>query len=426
MLDCQVIVIGAGIAGLSAASYLQQQGLKVVVLEARQRLGGRIHTTIDRWSIPIDLGASWIHGTEGNPIKKLATDFKIATAVTDYDSIDIFDYKGQPFSEFKWHKYAKIWRRAVKGARKNWHEDGCLQTVIDEMLASKSLSASQIRQLNYFINTEIEHEYGADLSELSAFKWDRDREFSGDDVFFPGGYTQIIDILAAGLEIKLEHRVERVSYDSHRVTVSTDCKEFTAAKAIVTLPLGVLKKQTVTFSPPLPIAKQKAIALLGVGILNKTYLHFPHAFWSDRSDLIGYIGKRKGEWMEFVNIYKYTGVPVLLGYNAGRYGSYLETLSDDEIVASMMAVLQTIYDRQIPQPTDYQITRWESDRYACGAYSFMTPGATGKTIKDLAKPINNCLFFAGEATSLHYPATVHGAYLSGIKAARSILKSTTD
>lgn len=422
MFDYQVIVIGGGIAGLSAANYLQQQGFKVTVLEARQRLGGRIHTS-DRWTTPLDLGASWIHGIDGNPIMQLARQNKLATVVTDYDNIELFNYKGKQLTNFKWHKYAKIWRQAVKSARKKWHDDGCLQTALDEMLASKPRSAKELRQLNYFVNTEIEHEYGADIKQLSAFKWDRDREFAGDDVFFPGGYAQIIDILAASLKLELGQQVNKISYDSHWVTVSTEKEEFTAAKAIVTLPLGILKKQAVTFSPPLPTAKQKAIALLGVGILNKTYLRFPQAFWSKHSDLIGYIGKRKGKWMEFVNIYKYTGIPILLGYNAGCYGSYLETLSDEEIVNSAIAVLQTIYGC-ISAPTDYQITRWGSDRYACGSYSFMTPGTTGKTIKDLVKPIDNRLFFAGEATSLHYPATVHGAYLSGIKAAKTLLEST--
>lgn len=395
MTNSKIIVIGAGIAGLSAAWHLQQRGIGVIILEARDRLGGRIHTS-DRWlDLPVDLGASWIHGIEGNPIEHLARQYELATTVTDYDSIALFDCEGKRVTEFNWDKYAKILRRAVKTARKHWHQDGCLQTALDEILAKKALSKIELRQLNYLINTEIEHEYGADISELSVFNWDRDREFKGDDVFFPDGYARVIEILARGLDIRLKHQVNKISYNSQRVTVSTEQGEFNADKVIVTLPLGILKNQTVTFSPPLPSPKREAIALLGFGSLNKTYLRFSQSFWTDDTDLIGYIGDRQGEWMEFVNIYKYSGVPTLLGYNAGRYGSKIEAWSDERIVASMMRVLRTIYGESIPEPQDYQITRWLSDHYACGSYSFMTPGSSGKTIKDLAEPVDNCLFFAG-------------------------------
>ncbi|NJN93924.1 MAG: FAD-dependent oxidoreductase [Anaerolineales bacterium] len=170
----------------------------------------------------------------------------------------------------------------------------------------------------------------------------------------------------------------------------------------------------------MPASKTAAIRRLGMGLLNKTYLRFPEAFWDDEHDLLGYIGERKGEWAEWLNIYKYTGQPILLGFNAGRYGRQIEKLSDEQIVGAAMNTLRAIYGNDVPDPTASLITRWASDPLAGGSYSYLPPGATEADREALAEPVAERLFFAGEATASDYPATVHGALLSGRRAAAEI------
>lgn len=157
-----------------------------------------------------------------------------------------------------------------------------------------------------------------------------------------------------------------------------------------------------------------------MSVLNKCYLRFPNAFWHPRAHLLGYVNAARGQWSEWLNIYRYTGQPVLVGFNAGNFGEQLETLSDEAITDSAMKVLRTIYGATIPDPTGVRITRWKSDPFTRGSYSHIPPGASGKDYDALAASVDGRLFFAGEATSRIYPGTVHGAWLAGRKAAREI------
>ncbi|MCB0158048.1 MAG: FAD-dependent oxidoreductase, partial [Caldilineaceae bacterium] len=188
-----------------------------------------------------------------------------------------------------------------------------------------------------------------------------------------------------------------------------------------TLPLGVLQQGAVSFAPALPRAKQDAIHALGSGLLNKAWLRFPHAFWPREPEMINYVPATPGRWAEWLNLYHYTGEPILLGFNAGSYGSTLEAWTDAAIIADAMDVLRTIYGPQIPAPDDWQITRWASDPLALGAYSYYAVGTDRATRRALAAPVAGRLFFAGEATSQDHPSTVHGAYMSGVRAAEEIL-----
>jgi monoamine oxidase len=164
-----------------------------------------------------------------------------------------------------------------------------------------------------------------------------------------------------------------------------------------------------------------AINNLGMGLLNKVYLRFPQVFWDEQSDLLDYIAQNRGEWAEWLNIYKYTGKPILLGFNAATYARQIEPLSDEMMVAAAMKTLRTIHGPSIPEPEAWLITRWASDPLAGGSYSYLPPGASPDDYDDLAEPVADRLFFAGEATSREYAATVHGAYLSGLAAAERIV-----
>lgn len=419
-----VIVVGAGVSGLAAARRLQDAGVRVLVLEGRDRIGGRVWTDRTWTDAPLDMGASWIHGIRGNPIAVLAEELGIATVATDYDNMVVYDVNGQPLSDAEMDRLDEWVEAVLEDAAALGEEldhDISLQAGVNQVLAEESLTAAERQQLNYGLNTWIEHEYANDISHMSLWYWDEDEEFSGDDVVFPGGYDWLVQALATGLDIRLNQVVTEVVYNETGVRITANGALFAAAQAIITLPLGVLQKGVVQFDPPLPATKQAALHKFGFGVLNKLYLRFPEPFWDTEADLLGYIAQNKGEWAEYLNIYKITGQPVLLCFNAGEYGLAIEKMADEAVIAAALHVLRTMYGPHIPDPTDYLITRWGSDPFAYGSYSSPNVGASNADRDILAQPITDRLFFAGEATIADYSATVHGAYLSGERAAAQII-----
>ena len=421
--NSEIIVIGAGISGLSAARKLREQGYDVIVIEARSRIGGRVWTSREWADAPLDLGASWIHGVKGNPITSIVKDNNIKTVVTDYENHWIYNANGREISDADYDRidgYTDLLEEYIAEAEKESDEDISIQSIVDRVFQEENLSAIEKREILYALNTVVEHEYAGDINALSAFYFDQGEDFQGEDVIFPLGYDQIVNVLAAGLDIRLNEKVQTVAYNQNGVVISTDQGKYSGKYTVITLPLGVLKSGSVQFSPALPAKKTNAIQQLGIGLLDKVYLRFPQIFWENGAELIGYIGERKGEWAEWLNIAHYTGKPILLGFNAATFARQTENWSDQKIVAEAMNALRTIFGPNIPEPSSWQITRWAADPYALGSYSYLAVGTNTKTLKALAAPVDERLFFAGEATSQNYQATVHGAYLSGIRAAEEI------
>ncbi len=421
--EANVLVLGAGIAGLAAARTLEKQGLSVIILEARTRIGGRMWTD-HSLGMPLDLGASWIHGVKKNPIAELVKEFGIKTVPTDYENFSIFDLDGRELSiEDKTEMedlFNSIYAQVAE-MQENTDEDMSLQQAFDQVLAERSLLAGKLRGLKFYIQAETSLEYGADPADLSLWNWDQDHELGGNEVVFPGGYNQITDGLAKGLDIRLGEIVQAVRYGTDGVDVETASGTFGADKVIVTFPLGVLKQGSVTFDPPLPESKQSAIDRLDMGVLNKVYLKFPEVFWDEEIEGFGYMGEVLGEWNNWMSFVPYIGKPVLMAFHGGAKGFALEKLSDEEIISGAMKTLRTIYGDEIPEPEGYVITRWGRDPFALGSYSHIPPFASGDDLDALFEPVDDVLYFAGEATHRSFPSTVHGAYLSGVAAAQEII-----
>ncbi len=420
--ETEVLVIGAGMAGLSAARRLKELDYDVILLEARQRSGGRVWT--DRsLGLPLDLGASWIHGVKGNPLTALADQVNARRVPTDYDSLTIFNTDGAELSEAEGAALEADYENLmaqIEEWQDDFDNDVSLQAAIDQYLGARNFSPEALRKLTYAINTTIEHEYAADVRDLSMFWFDDAGEFDGGDVIFPDGYDSLIQQLADGLDIRLGESVQRITYGADGVRVQTRSGEYSAKKAVVTLPVGVLQKGLVQFEPSLPAKKQSALMQFGFGVLNKLYLRFSEAFWQSDSHLLGYISEEKGHFCEWLNLAALIDQPVLLGFNAGSYGLQIESLSDEEILGAARQTLGRMFGREIPEPEGWLITRWGQDPFTYGSYSSLKTGATPDNYDLLAAPVDETLFFAGEATHREHPATVHGAYLSGQRAAQEL------
>jgi len=416
-----VLVIGAGMSGIAAADFLDDKGLSVLILEARDRIGGRVWTMYwDEAEKQIDLGASWIHGTTNNPITKIAEDHGIELLETDMDSRVILGANGEWIDDYTENEIDSLYTQFQEYMwyfAETVNKDTSVKVAEENFINLRNLSEEQKNQLRFIINADLEHDEAADVFDLSLTT-DIGKPFGGLEVIFPDGYLQILDTLDDGLDIRLEHVVSKVEYDDQGVTVTTNQGTFDAKYVISTLPIGVLKAESVEFSPPLPAAKQQAIDRIGMGLMNKLYLIFEDDFWDDVT-LLNYVSSDGGSMWEFLNL-NVLGEPILLGFTVGEHARQLEKLSDEEIVADAMSILRNMYGDETLEPLDYVRTKWASDPYAIGAYSYSHVGVTKSDYTALAEPVMDRVFFAGEATIMDHTATVHGAYLSGIREAQQI------
>lgn len=419
----RVVVIGAGLAGLAAARHLTNQGYDVLVIEARQRVGGRIWTSTHWPDMPLDFGATWIHGVKGNPLTRIADLIRAQRLATSYNRSIAYNSAGSPLTKAEETRLDKLRRTlfATLSKAQNKGSDISIRQALQPLLSQLAPASEAYRFFHFILSGDIEQEYAGSSQHLSALWYDHAKSYPGGDVLFAQGYRVIVDYLAKGLNIKLGQVVKEIRWSEPVVRILTQDNEFLADHLLVTLPLGVLQSQSVTFTPPLPSSKQTAIAKLGMGVLNKCYLRFPSAFWPDDVDWLEYIPEQPGEWTEWVSFQRAANMPILLGFNAADRGREIEAWSDQAIVASAMKTLRTLYGANIPEPIDYQITRWASDPFALGSYSYNPVGATPTMRKALAAPLGKSVFFAGEASEPNYFGTAHGAYLSGLRAAKDIL-----
>lgn len=407
------------------------------MLEARDRIGGRVHTVAAWPGVRVDLGASWIHGVDGNVVAERAAAWGIETRVTHYDRHLRFEAGGGPLSDADDGRLEALSARlsdAIEAEQERLDAadgpDAPLAEFVARLLEDDDLSDRDRLWLRYLLNTEIEHEYAAAASALSLRQFDASPGNEGDDVLFPGGYGQVVDRLAAGLEIALGVEVERIEVTDRGVAVTAGGEIFSADACVCALPLGVLQSEAVDFVPALPDALRGAVGRLGVGVLDKLYLRFDAPFWdalpeAAEAELFGVLGEPVGQWAEFLNLAPVLGEPVLLGFNAGEVAEAMADLDDAALVESAMQTLRGLFGPEVPEPAGFVRTRWGLDPFARGSYTHLGVGATLADLRAFEGAVGR-LVFAGEHTDADDPGTVRGAWRSGERAADTLLAALLD
>ncbi|KAI5800528.1 flavin-containing amine oxidoreductase-domain containing protein [Pyronema domesticum] len=477
-----VVVIGAGMSGLGCARQLEglfaQFGDKfpqdeppphVVVLEARGRIGGRVYShplknqngenLPEGKRVTADLGAQVITGFDnGNPLGvlirgQLALEYHNLRG----DESVLYDSNGSIVNKERDELCEKLFNDILDRADCTGNETIELQAqgldsgfptlgkTMDHVLKKYQdildLTPQDLRIINWHY-ANLEYANATNVDNLSLSYWDQDdgQEPSGPHTQLLGGYMQVPRALLLSpkpLDVKVRHPVKKVTYSPDDTGAATvECENGTviqADKVVVTLPLGVLKASAVEFSPPLPDWKTGAIERLGYGLLNKVILAYDEPFWDVTNDMVGLLRDPlgdpvaqesyhvfRGRFYMFWNCTASSGRPVLVALMAGDAATQVETTPDSVLVQEATTALQKMYPTKVvPPPMESIITRWRKDPYSRGSYSYVGPKATAEDYDLMAKPIGN-LFFGGEASCKSHPATVHGAYISGLRAAGQV------
>jgi monoamine oxidase len=425
--DVDTIVVGAGVAGLTAGRLLAGAGQRVVVLEARDRVGGRTHT--DRSGVGTDLGASWIHGIDDNPLFSAveafgmaAVEFSVGSYQPDSRPIAYYapDARKLSLAEVDAlatdvHAFdARLESTIAASALGASYED-----VVEETLTQLAWDDERALRVREFLRHRTEEQYGVWISKLDAHGLDDD-QVEGEEVVFPAGYDVLASRLAEGLDVRLGHVVTGVRWDADGVVVSCG-QEFVADRAIVTVPIGVLKSGDFVIEPPLPEPVAGAIARLEMNSFEKVFLSFPEKFWDDDVYAIRRQGPAAEWWHSWYDLTPLHGVPTLLTFAAGPCAQEVRMWSDDAIADSVLAALREIYGDAVLAPTRVQVTHWQDDPFARGSYAYMTVGSTPEDHDLLATPVGGVLHLAGEATWTEDPATVTAAFRSGHRVAENVL-----
>jgi len=428
----------------------------VLVLEGRDRAGGRVHTVHLEGEVPVDMGGSVLYGGHSSPLATLANQLNMKRYVMTSD-LDLYDPQGDKIDDNLDGEAFKLFTLMDKKTQEMAHNMGELGEALsfgktfnrlwnilpraDQLLGNPEKSRQD--ELIHWHIAHMEFSHAQDFNELSAKHCEQDTNekmyLVGEHTLVRGGNSQLVEKLKEDIPVLYNHKVVRVEYTDRGVTVFAEkrtadksksvvtMRTFKAQACVVTLPIGVLKKGVVEFDPPLPDWKSKAIADIGFGTINKCALLFDHKFWDDSMDKFGYVNSDPEERGLHFLIHSYQhvagGAPVLLALSSGSAAKRKDSDTPESIKAQLMDRLRKIFAKkniEVPDPIDCKVTNWGNDEFSYGSYSNIVVGASGEVYNRLAEPLMKRVFFAGEGTTRQYLASMHGAVFSGLRVAGTI------
>ena len=407
----KVIVIGAGASGLSAARILQEQGREVIVLEGRERMGGRLNT-IKVGGGMVDEGGNWIHGSPANPLYHLAKDAGFTLNEDDFINplrLKVFDkVTGRGVSSFRMLYFllrtARALGRFASESLTASHPESNFAERVEKEVAS-TWGAANKRYYRYMLRTIVDLTAAEDSERIHpngmALNPDYDE---GSDVVIEGGYRRLIERLASGLDVQIGTIVEAIRYDGvgDGVEVVTNKGAFQGSHVVVTVPLGVLKAQKIAFDPPLPAWKTSAIEAIGMGVVEKVVLKFEKAFWRSspqRPRSLFYVSDKTGDFPAFIDATNSAETPILIAFISGDQARQL----NHDVASSIeqaTEILQTVFPDAYQAPTAVHVTNWAQDPFSLGSYSTPAVGVSAESYEQLSQPIAGRVLFAGEGETI--------------------------
>lgn len=408
--DIDVAIIGAGAAGLGAAHALKEAGLSFIVLEARNRLGGRAYTIRPTKDITFDVGCGWLHSADKNSFVPIAE--KLAFEVDQTrprwrDQTLNIGFSQADRAAFL-EELDAFWDRIDDAAQKD--QDGAASSLLE----TGNRWNPQLNALSTYIS-------GAELDRVSLkdFAAYRDSEINWR---VRRGYGALVAAYGAEIPVALNTRVDRIDHSGARIRIETSQGVLTAAKIIITVPSDILAREKIRFHPLLP-EKVDAAAGIPLGVADKVMLAVSGA---DDLPVEGHMRGAIDRTATASYQLRPFGQPCIEGYFGGSYARQLEEAGDGALAAAaieeVVALLGSDFRKKLKP---LAASSWARDEFAMGSYSCALPGHFGDRAI-LAAPVDNRLFFAGEATHLHYFSTCHGARDSGERAAREAMALTAN
>ena len=408
-----VVVIGAGMAGISAARALASGGLDVVVVEAGDRVGGRVWSIRDLGDQPVEAGAEFVHGNNAATWGDIRS-AGLRTVPTPYkwSWMNLANKTNwlpiQLMHPDVWKSFG-LWLTLMKS--------GDTDVSAADLIDAKGYKGRSLEMAGLMLTAHLP----ASTDELSIAGLKADGVLNlegGVNHRVVSGYDGLPAYLATGLDIRFDKRVKSISYSPDGVeVVTTDGTTVSARAGITTLPHGVLTRGGITFDPPLPETKTDALERIGSGAVTKVLMRFDSPFWPKHATQI--VCGEGPVTLYWPTSYRTDGSPVLSAYSTGPRA---ELLSDAGAEGSLEIVLDDI-ERVFPgsrarsRLAEWRFIDWMTDPNALGGYTFLTPGGVGARAQ-LAAPTDS-LLWAGSATAWEpVAATVEAAYLSGQRAAR--------
>ncbi|KAG5627508.1 hypothetical protein H5410_012726 [Solanum commersonii] len=428
-----VIIVGAGISGLTAAKVLSENGVDdVVILEAADKIGGRIRKE-EFGGVAAELGAGWIAGVGGkqsNPVWELALQAKLRTCFSDYSNAryNIYDHSGKIFpSGIAADSYKKAVDSAIQKLRS---QEGNHNENTEDAAETPSTPKTPIELAIDFILHDFEM---AEVEPISTYVDFGEREFLVAD---ERGYEHLLYKMAENFlftsegkimdsRLKLNTVVREVQHSRNGVLVTTeDGPLYEANYVILSVSIGVLQSDLISFSPPLPRWKMEAVRNLDVMVYTKIFLKFPYKFWpcEPEKEFFIYAHERRGYytfWQHMENAYPGSNMLVVTLTNGES--KRVEAQSDQDTLREAMGVLRNMFGPDIPDATDILVPRWWNNRFQRGSYSNYPIYANHQLVHDIKEPVGR-IFFTGEHTSEKFSGYVHGGYLSGIDSSNALLE----
>jgi monoamine oxidase len=400
-----VAIIGAGAAGLSAAHALQRSGLSAIVLEARDRVGGRAHTITPAPDIVFDLGCGWLHSANENRFVGIAEqlNFEIDKTLPPWRDRAVADVFPQAERADFIRSLDEFFERAEQAAKSG------RDAPADTCLEPGNRWNPMIDAVSTYIN-------GCELDQVSLLDLDayEDTEINWR---VRRGYGALMAAYGASCPLALNCEVTLIDHSGKQIRIETSLGTLTADKVIVTVPTNLIANEAIRFHPALP-AKLDAALNLPLGLADKVMLAL------DEPESLPKDGNLRGATMRTAMgsfHLRPFGQPSIEGYFGGSFAQELEDVGPGALAAQSIdeiaALLGNDYRRKLKPLAE---SRWSHDPFALGSYSHALPGHAAKRAV-LAAPVDGRLFFAGEATSPNFFSTAHGAGDSGERAAREVM-----